>query len=266
MEINFLQGFLLAFFAGAATAVGAVIAFFFGSRGNRFLSFGLGLSAGVMVYVSLVEILPHAVEEAGHWPSFFAFFGGIGLAALIDRLIPETMNPHEARKIEELKSLKTADKKKAARKKKLMRTGIFTAIAITLHNFPEGFATFAAAATDLKLGITIAIAVAIHNIPEGISVSVPIYAATGDKKKAFVYSAASGMAEPAGALLGWLILAPFLNEFVLGIVMASVAGIMIYISFDELLPTAREYGEGHTEIAGVVTGMAIMGASLILLG
>jgi zinc transporter, ZIP family len=262
MENNIVNGLLLSLFAGLSTAIGAAIAFIAGSRGGRFLSFGLGLSAGVMVYVSFVEILPHSAETAGQWGAFFAFFGGIGLSALIDRLIPEAQNPHEVRKEKSIRQLKIG---KGMNKHKLLRTGMFTAFAITLHNFPEGFATFAAAATDLKLGITIAVAVAIHNIPEGISVSVPIYAATKDKKQAFFYSAISGLAEPAGAILGWLILSPFLTPEVMGIVMGVVAGIMIYISFDELLPTAREYGEGHTEIAGIVTGMAIMAVSLILL-
>jgi len=262
MENSIIAGLLLSLFAGMSTAIGSAIAFIFGSRGGKFLSFGMGLSAGVMVYVSFVEILPHSSETAGRWAAFFAFFGGIAFTALIDRLIPEAQNPHEVRTEKSIKGLKIIKKHE---QHKLLRTGMFTAVAITIHNFPEGFATFAAAATDIKLGLTIAIAVAIHNIPEGISVSVPIYAATKSKKQAFFYSALSGLAEPAGALIGWLLLAPFLTPFVLGIVMGAVAGIMIYISFDELLPTAREYGEGHVEIAGVVAGMAVMAVSLNLL-
>ncbi|MBN2755321.1 MAG: zinc transporter ZupT [Candidatus Goldbacteria bacterium] len=262
MEINILYALLLSLFAGMSTAIGAAIAFISGSRGGKFLSFGLGLSAGVMVYVSFMEILPHSAETAGPWISLAAFFGGMGFTALIDKMIPEAQNPHEVRSDASVKELKISGKHS---KHKLMRTGLFTAAAITIHNFPEGFATFAAAASDIKLGITIAIAVAIHNIPEGISVSVPIYAATDDKKKAFLYSSLSGLAEPVGALLGWLILAPFLTPQLLGIVMGAVAGIMIYISFDELLPTAREYGEGHTEIAGIAAGMAVMAVSLNLL-
>jgi len=263
MENNgILIPLLLSAFAGLSTAIGSAIAFIAGSRGGRFLSFGLGLSAGVMVYVSFMEIMPHSAEKAGEWGAFLFFFAGIGIAALIDRLIPEAQNPHEARSISDIKKLSTAGKIK---KSGLMRTGVFTAFAITIHNFPEGFATFAMAASDIELGITIAIAVAIHNIPEGISVSVPIYAATNDRGRAFWYSAVSGLAEPAGALIGWLILAPFMSDMVFGGVMGAVAGIMIYISFDELLPTAREYGEGHTEIAGVISGMAVMGLSLNLL-
>jgi ZIP family zinc transporter len=263
MQFNIMQGLILALFAGLATSAGSVIAFFFGSRGNRFLSFGLGLSAGVMIYVSLVEIIPHSNELSGKFVTFIAFLSGIGLTALIDRLIPEAQNPHEARKTQDIMDLKFDAKNYT--QKKLLKTGLFTAFAITLHNFPEGFMTFLAASTDLKIGLTIAIAVAVHNIPEGISVSVPIYNATGDKKKAFFYSAISGLAEPLGAIIGFLILYPFLNETMLGIIMASVAGIMIYISFDELLPSAREYGEGHIEIIGVISGMSIMAISLIFM-
>jgi len=262
MDSNIINGLILSLFAGMSTAIGAAIAFISGSRGGSFLSFGLGLSAGVMVYVSFMEILPHSFETAGQWAALMAFFIGIVIAFLIDSLVPETQNPHEARNAESIYRLKFGVKE---HRHKLMRTGLFTAAAITFHNFPEGFATFAAAATDIKMGFTIAVAIAIHNIPEGISVSVPIYAATENKTWAFWYAALSGLAEPIGALLGWMILSPFLTPVVLGGVMAAVAGIMIYISFDELLPTAREYGDGHVEIAGVVTGMAIMGISLNLL-
>lgn len=262
MELNIINGLLLSIVAGASTSIGAAIAFITGSRGGKFLSFGLGLSAGVMVYVSFMEIMQHSIDNSGKWAAFFAFFGGIGLSALIDRIIPESQNPHSARTEKSIKRLKI---NKKIEKHKLMRTGLFTAIAITLHNFPEGFATFATAATNIKLGISIAIAVAIHNIPEGISVSVPIYAASKSKKLAFFYSSLSGLAEPFGAIIGWLLISPFLNPFILGIIMGIVAGIMIYISFDELLPTAHEYGEGHVEIAGIVSGMAIMSISLNLL-
>ncbi|MCX8094130.1 MAG: zinc transporter ZupT [Candidatus Goldbacteria bacterium] len=263
MTINLLHGFFLTLFAGLATAFGSIIAFFFGSRGNKFLSFGMGLSAGVMVYISLTEIIPHSNKLSGEIFTFIAFLLGIAIAAIIDRVIPYEQNPHEVRKKEDIKNLKF--NLHSHKNKKLLRTGLFTAFAISLHNFPEGFATFAAASTDLKLGVTLAIAVAIHNIPEGISVSVPIYKATGNKKKAFIYSALSGLAEPAGAFLGFMILYPFLNEKLLGIIMAVVAGIMIYISFDELLPTAREYGEGHIEVLGVISGMALMAISLIFM-
>jgi ZIP family zinc transporter len=155
-------------------------------------------------------------------------------------------------------------REEAVKNHKLLRMGMFTALAIGIHNFPEGLATFVATLHDPKLGIPIAAAIAIHNIPEGIAVSVPIYFATGSKKKAFFYSFLSGLSEPLGALVGYLILMPFMSESVMGITFALVAGIMVFISLDELLPSAREYGEHHLSIYGLVAGMVVMAVSLLL--
>ncbi|MDL2230417.1 zinc transporter ZupT [Alistipes sp. OttesenSCG-928-L06] len=263
---NVLIAFLLTLFAGLATGIGSAIAFFASSTNKKFLSFSLGLSAGVMVYVSFVELFNGALgslgalygERAGQFMAVAAFFLGICLAALIDKLVPARENPHELRSVEDMQ-------KKPAAKSKLMRTGMITALAITVHNFPEGMATFAATLENPELGIAIAVAIAIHNIPEGIAVSVPIYYATGSRKKAFLWSFLSGMSEPVGALIGWLILMPFMSAMLMNIVLAAVAGIMVFISFDELLPAAREYGEHHVSIYGLIAGMAIMAVSLILL-
>jgi ZIP family zinc transporter len=148
---------------------------------------------------------------------------------------------------------------------RLLRMGVLSAIAIAVHNLPEGMATFTAAIKDPRLGISIAIAIAIHNIPEGIAVSIPVFYATGDRKKAFFYSFLSGLAEPAGALVGFIILMRFMSETLLGVMFASVAGIMVYISFDELLPAAEEYGEHHVVVYGLISGMAVMALSLILM-
>ncbi len=280
MDGNVLFAFILTLLAGLATGLGSIIAFFARSNQYRFLAFGLGLSAGVMIYISFLEILPEAEESLvlawgenlGPWVGLLAFFGGIGITALIDRLVPHAENPHEIRPEEDLEVLRREgdveelkDFQEEKEKSRLMRTGLFTAGAIAVHNFPEGIATFIAAMVDPALGVSIAIAIAIHNIPEGVSVSVPIYFATGNRKKAFFYSFLSGMAEPAGALIAYFILMPFLTDALMGILFAGIAGIMVYISFDELLPMAREYGEGHTVITGLVIGMAVMGISLLLL-
>ena len=186
-----------------------------------------------------------------------AFFAGMFVIAIIDKLIPSEENPHELKLVEDLEN-------KSDNNAKLLRTGMFTALAIALHNFPEGLATFVSALDDPALALPIVFAIAIHNIPEGISVSIPIYHATGSKKKAFLYSFISGLAEPIGALVGWLILMPFMNDTVFGIIFASVAGIMVFISFDELLPAAREYGEHHLSIYGLISGMMLMAVSLLL--
>ena len=259
--------FFLTLLAGLATGIGSIIAFAAKTPNRRFLSVALGFSAGVMIYVSLVEIfykgkvaLQAALgDKAGYWVTVAAFFGGIVFIGLIDKLIPAYENPHELKDYES-PHLTGAEFKSPA----LMRTGLFVALAIAIHNFPEGLATFIAALQQPALGLSIAVAIAIHNIPEGISVSVPIYYATGSKKKAFVYSFLSGLAEPVGALVGYFILRNFINDLVFGILFAVVAGIMVFISFDELLPAAEEYGEHHLSIYGLIAGMAVMALSLLL--
>ncbi|MBU8891994.1 MAG: zinc transporter ZupT [Bacteroidales bacterium] len=263
-----LFAFGLTLFAGLSTGIGSVLAFFTKTTNTRFLSLALGFSAGVMIYVSMVEIFFKAKdsliaemgERMGSWITVISFFGGMLLIALIDKLIPSIENPHEIRMVEEMDE----NAKKEYKNKKLMKMGMFTALAIAIHNFPEGLATFTAALTDPGLGIAIAVAIAIHNIPEGIAVSVPIYFATGDKKKAFWNSFLSGLAEPVGALIGYLILMPFLSPTIFGILFAGVAGIMVFISIDELLPAAREYGEHHLSIYGLVLGMMVMAVSLLM--
>lgn len=243
--------------AGLSTGIGSAIAYFIKRPKIVYLAFALGLSAGVMVYISFMEMLPDAMETMGEAWALLVFFLGIAVMGLVDLIIPEPENPHNYEDLDEPTV--------AHGSHKLMRTGLFTALAIGVHNFPEGLATFAAALSDVKLGAFIAIAIAIHNIPEGIAVSVPIFYATGSKKKAFGYSFLSGISEPVGALLGYLVLMPFLTPMVLAGTLAFVAGVMIYIALDELLPTAHRYGHGHLVIGGIVLGMFIMAASLLML-
>jgi ZIP family zinc transporter len=244
--------------AGLSTGIGSAIAYFIRKPKIIYLSFSLGVSAGVMIYISFVELLPEASEKVGEIWGLAAFFLGIVIIGLIDMLIPEPKNPHEFAGIDEPAVIHKENSH-------LMRTGLLMALAIGLHNFPEGLATFASSLGSLKLGVFIAIAIAIHNIPEGIAVSVPIFYATGNKNKAFFYSFLSGLSEPVGAIVGYLILLPFLTPVFLAGLMAFVAGIMVYISLDELLPMAHRYGHGHLVIAGIVTGMFIMAVSLLLL-
>jgi ZIP family zinc transporter len=262
---NILFAFGLTVFAGLATGIGSVMSFMSKKFNPKFLAGSLGFSAGVMIYVSLVEIFVKAKDslieahgvKIGNIYTVIAFFSGIALIAIIDKLIPSAENPHEIKNIDE-KNLNPANNKK------LLRMGLFSALAIAIHNFPEGLATFMGALTDPTLGISIAVAIAIHNIPEGIAVSVPIYYATKNRKKAFWLSFSSGLAEPVGALLGYFILRHVFNDSMFGVIFAGVAGIMVYISLDELLPTAEEYGEHHIAIGGLIAGMAVMAVSLLL--
>ena len=260
-----LFAFGLTLFAGLSTGIGSLIALCAKHTNTRFLSLALGFSAGVMIYVSFVEIIVKAKDALishwglvpGTWGAVLAFFGGIAFIAIIDKFIPSEENPHELHRVEEMEAV-------GSDTSKLHRTGVFTALAIAIHNFPEGIATFTAALAEPALGVAIAVAIAIHNIPEGIAVSVPIFYATGDRKKAFLYSFVSGLAEPVGAFVGYLVLMPIMSPAVFGILFAGVAGIMVFISLDELLPAAEEYGEHHLCIYGLIAGMAVMAVSLLL--
>jgi len=287
---NVLYALGITFFAGMATGIGSIIAFTAKRTNHRFLSVATGFSAGVMLYVSFIEIFYKGIgaltsvygDYWGSWINTGAFFGGILLMAIIDNLIPSSENPHEVHPEHELNLIHlrqdeiiiTKDSKiiEGHSHPKLMRMGLFTAVAITIHNFPEGLATFLSALQDPKLGLAIAIAVALHNIPEGISVSVPIYFATGDRKKAFIHSILSGLAEPFGAIVAYIAIyffvggqTDFVPKELLGISFAAVAGIMVYISLDELLPTSRAYGKGHDSLFGLISGMLVMSISLLLM-
>jgi zinc transporter, ZIP family len=292
----------LTLFAGMATGIGSIIAFAAKRTNYRFLSVATGFSAGVMLYVSFVEILAkggQALAAAygeywGAWANAGAFFSGILLIGLIDKLIPAAENPHEIHSEAELEPLhkRTVSEVAASagnsdsanatehivsgqnhKQRKLLRMGLFTALAIAIHNFPEGLATFLAALQDPQLGVAIAVAIALHNIPEGVSVSVPIYYATGNRRKAFCYSVLSGLAEPFGAVIGYLLILYFFGGSsgaippeIMGMLFGGIAGVMVYISLDELLPTSRAYGKGHDSLFGLMGGMLVMALSLLLMG
>lgn len=266
MTQQVIYAFLITLAAGLATGIGSVIAFMTKRTNRRFLAFSLGLSAGVMIYVSFMEMLYSARvelaamrgEQQGALITAAAFFGGMLIAYLIDRAVPEAENPHELHSFEELEE-------DSRHNHRLHRMGLLTALAITIHNFPEGIATFISGISSIETGAAIAVAVAIHNIPEGIAVSVPIYAATGSRGRAFWYSFMSGLSEPLGAIAAYLLLMPLMGPMLLNCTFAAVAGIMVFISLDELLPAAHQYGENHTSIVGMICGMALMAASLILL-
>ena len=250
--MNIGLGLLLSVMAGFATTIGSLLGIAIKKPGPKFITLSLGFSAGVMLFVSFVELLQTGIQSVGFLYAQIAFFAGIAVTFLIDAMIPhDYMAEHNL-----------ADK--THRPKNLARTGLFVALGIGIHNFPEGIAVFAGSLFDTKLGIAIAAAVALHNIPEGIAVSVPVYTATGSRSKAFWWSFFSGMTEPIGALIAALFLLPILNQGVLGVVLAAVAGIMVFISIDELVPVSRSYGEEHLSIVGIIFGMIVMALSLWL--
>lgn len=258
----------LALAAGIATGIGGFLVLITRKTNTKTLSTLLGFSAGVMIYVSFIEIFPEAESilmeahgtSGGKILTVLSFFFGIVLIALIDEIVPEPSNPHETHRIEEA-NLPVETR----RSTRLLKTGIFTAIAVTIHNFPEGIATFISGVRSPVLGLSVALAIAIHNIPEGIAIAIPVYYATRSRKKALWMSILSGLSEPLGAVLTMLILAPYISDTLFGIVFGAVAGIMVYISLDELLPTAREYGEHHLSILGLVLGMGVMALSVLLI-
>ncbi|MDU1889722.1 MAG: zinc transporter ZupT [Dysgonomonas sp.] len=260
-EHSILLAFILTAIAGLSTGIGSLIALIAKHTNTNFLCASLGFSAGIMLYVSFMEMMPEGKEQLvlafgeklGTLYLILAFFGGIALINLIDFAIPKSLNPHEMKDVEDM------DKKRS-----LKRTGLVVAMSIAIHNFPEGIATFTSALGSLDVAIPITIAIAIHNIPEGIAVAVPIYHATGSRKKAFWLSFSSGLAEPFGALIAYLFLLQFWTPAMNGIVLAAVAGIMVFISLDELLPSAEKYGKHHLSIMGLIAGMLVMAFSLYI--
>lgn len=269
MTNDILLPLTLTVIAGLSTGVGSIIAVVKKKLSNVFFSVSLGFSAGIIIFVSLVELYNNAKESltatvganAAYVITVASFFAGIAVIAVIDFLIPEPENPHE---------LKTPDLRKTGhdedfeKYKSLKRMGLMMALAIGIHNFPEGFATFMAGTANTSIALSVTLAIALHNIPEGIAVAVPVYFATGSRKKAFCWSFLSGVAEPVGGLLGYLMFFSFNSAMILGITFAFVAGIMVYIAIDELLPSAEKYGMHHQAIMGFIGGMFLMAVSLML--
>ncbi|OLA77943.1 MAG: hypothetical protein BHW55_03405 [Candidatus Melainabacteria bacterium 35_41] len=260
---NFVPAMLITLFAGLATAIGGGIAFIVKKDNLKALSVGLGFSAGVMIFLSFTDILPEAGKLLAvnfpnkyEWLVYGGFIIGLVVAILIDYFIPdhidtdEVLNPDAPCKHQH----------------KIKRAGLFTAVAICVHNFPEGMATFLTTTQNITLGISVGLAIAIHNIPEGIAVALPIYHVTGKKRYAMLYAALSGITEPIGAIVGLFLFSLFLPQIMIGMLMAAVAGIMIYLAFDTLLPLAREYGNWHLSMVGIVSGMLVIWVSLILIG
>lgn len=251
MESSFFYAMLLTTLAGLSTTIGSAIGVFYRAPGPTFMAFIMGFSAGVMILISFVELLQSGIDSVGFVYGSIAFFVGMIVLFIIDVLLPH---------IYILEDYKNMD----GNMSKLRKAAILTALGIGIHNFPEGIATFAGTLKNVNVGISLAFAIAIHNIPEGIAVSVPVYASTKSVRKSFMWSFLSGISEPVGALIAGLILMPFLNEFVLGLILSAVGGLMVFIAFDELLPVSHSYEKEHISIIGVMAGMVLMAISLAL--
>lgn len=264
---NFAMAFSLTMLAGLTTAIGGFIAFVSKKNNLKTLSLGLGFSAGVMIFISFMDILPESkillkvnFPHSFEWLVFIGFILGLLVSIAIDYFLPDHVDTKE------LLDPDAPEEEDGFKHYKLQRAGIMTAVAICVHNFPEGLATFLTTTQNITLGVSVALAIAIHNIPEGIAVALPIYHATGKKRYAMLYAALSGITEPIGALVGVLLFGLFLPQILVGFLMAAVAGIMTYISFDTLLPLAKEYGNWHLSIVGIMSGILFIWLSLILVG
>ena len=261
MEQTYLIPFLITLFAGLSTAVGGLVVFFGNTEKLNWLSFTMSFAAGVMLYVSFVEILPESYLEFKHTKNqntaliyvigFFVF--GALFAIFTDKLLPEQKINNQV------------NKNITSKNKKIYRSGILIALTMALHNFPEGIVTFIGSINDLSFGLVIGLAIALHNIPEGMAISVPIYHASGSKKKAFFYSALSGFTEPLGALFCYFVINSYLDDFVTAAVMSIVSGIMIFISIFVLMPLSFEYKDKYEHVFGLFIGMVIIGISIYLM-
>lgn len=271
--------------AGISTAIGGLIGVISKRTNTKFLAAALGLSAGVMIYISFMEMMPLSIDAFktiytnnpalnGPPPEFWtvlSFFGGIFIIMIIDLLVPAMKNPHEIKTEEDLAEMDVEKFEKddtghltKEANQSLLKTGVVTLIVVALHNFPEGMVTFFSTMDSVTVGFGIAVAIAIHNIPEGIAIATPLYYSTGSKKRGFLMALLAGLAEPVGGLIGYFVLREIMGEYMLGVTYCLVSGIMVYISLDELLPTAEKYGHHHWSMIGVVLGFAIMAATMLI--
>lgn len=254
MDNVFWTALLLSTLAGLSTTIGSAIAICYRKPGPKFMAFTLGFSAGVLILISFVELLQEGINTIGFFYAHFSFFAGILFVFIIDISISHNYILEEYHL-----------KNKSLPNSKLVKTSLLVALGVAIHNFPEGMATFFGTIKDINIGIPLVVAIAIHNIPEGIAISMPIYAATGNVKKAFLWSFLSGVSEPTGALFGGLLLSSFMNDMILGYVLCVVAGFMVYIALDELLPASHSFGLEHLSIFGVIGGMIVIALSIVIL-
>jgi len=306
---------LLTCCAGLATTIGAAMAFCVNTNDNRVFAICLAISAGVMTYVSFVEILFKAAEkfqEAGYGEhdafslGTLVFFCGLVVSILIemvamccfkrhsmenkafhhgsaqqvaqahqdpDQLARAISPDNQEQKVQasdvEVQMTQSGQQKPLSGMERvnMLQMAAFSGAAIALHNFPEGLATFVATLEDPSFGVPMAFAIAIHNIPEGLAVAAPILKATNSKCKAFFWAFLSGMSEPLGGLLAWLVLKEIVGPVTFAILFGIIGGVMIHISFQKLLPTALKYDPENKYTAySFFVGMAVMAASLVVFG
>lgn len=275
MEIsNLALSFALTLVVGLSMGVGSLLSFFIKEANKRFLALSLSFSAGIMIYVSFMAILPEGIElvegyigdEIGHTIGLMAFFGGMIMIAILEKFIHTVGGDIHGHDHGHSHDHSHDHGHNHSNGEHLSKLGIMSAIAIAIHNLPEGLAIFTAGLKDITLAIPIAAAVIMHNIPLSIAISVPIYYSTKSKRKAFLYTLLVGLCQPLGAIIGYLLLSNFFNDGFFGILYTIIAGIMVFVSLDELLPISQKYEDHHISVYGAIAGMIVMAISLSLFG
>lgn len=257
---------------GLSMGLGSLLSFFVKETNKRFLAIALSFSAGIMIYVSFMAILPegmeliesHFGERGGHLIALVGFFGGMLITAIVEKLVHKFGGHYHGHDDHDHEHKHDHEHHHGENGEHLSKLGLMSAIAIAIHNLPEGLAIFTAGLKDISVAVPIAAAVILHNIPLSIAISVPIYYSTGSKRKAFLYSLLVGLCQPFGAIIGYLILSSFFNDLVFGILFSIVAGIMIFVSLDELLPSSQKYEDHHISVYGAIAGMIVMALSISL--
>ena len=250
---NFIYAFMLSTLAGLSTLIGFIPVLLHLKNEKTIILTSLAFASGVMICVSLTDLIPESFQLLTSifkgFPAllFLLIFICIGVIAsmLIDKFLPKNDN-------------------KTITNKKLYRLGLVSMLAIIMHNIPEGIATFLSSTTNSRLGFSLALAISFHNIPEGISIAIPIYFSTKSKRKAFFYTLLSGLSEPLGALIAYLFLANHINNFMMSIIFAIIAGIMMHISIYELLNESLQYKKKFLTFIFFIIGFLFMMASHFL--
>lgn len=235
---------LLSLIAGAASGLGGLVVYSFGEVKDWLMGFLMGFAGGVMLVVAFLELFTEALGLLTHMQATLAFIVGALIMMAIDLTLPH----REAGRWE-----------RGVAKPEFLKSGLIIAFGISLHNFPEGLVVSASYSRLPSMGLMMAIMICLHNIPEGIATATPLVMAGVSKRKAAFTALLSGMTEPLGAIVGSLLIARLgASDYIIGMGLAIAAGIMTYITVDELIPMAHKYGSEspkHIVSTGILAGM-----------
>ena len=238
---NIYYAFLLTFISGISTIIGYLFIYIKGNRVGVICK-SLGFASGVMITISLIDLLPNSyqliIDKYNVIYTIIIMFLCLLIGSSISLIVNKRIQSREVNK--------------------LYKIGIISAIIIVLHNIPEGIITYITASNNIKLGLALSLAITLHNIPEGISISIPIYYSTNSRFKAFIYTFISGISEPLGAVISYLFLSKYINNFILGIIYSIIAGMMLNIGYGELYKEAIQYNKKNAIIYSIIGGFLIV--------